>query len=58
LIHIKRIFIGIAIILFAILLAFLNNMWLPYIGEIEFRAISFFIGIIGLLLIVKGALEK
>ena len=29
-----------------------------YIGEIEFRAISFFIGIIGLLLIVKGALEK
>ena len=46
---------GTSAILFAIVLAILNSVWIPYVGEIRLRIISLLVGAMGLLLVIKGA---
>lgn len=50
----KYVLMGTSAILFAIVLAILNSVWIPYVGEIRFRIISLLVGAMGLLLVIKG----
>jgi hypothetical protein len=51
----KYVLMGTSAILFAIVLAILNSVWIPYVGEIRLRIISLLVGAMGLLLVIKGA---
>ena len=55
---IKQILCGASIILFGILLASMDSIWLPVIGTIKIGIIGALVGLVGVALAIKGCCKN